>query len=195
MSIQGCSLFLHSYHALDILVAFIAFEDHIAGMTALTLAASGKKSPPPSAAPTARERSAAARIVGLLSVAPTEGRSRIEVIDGEGERAEMPEALTEILYRAAELVAAGHLVAIMPDEEILSSQEAADLLNVSRQYLVRLVDSGELPAQKVGTHRRLRVTDVLAFKSERDAKRTKALDRLTALSEDAGGYVLGGEVD
>ncbi|MGR9244130.1 helix-turn-helix domain-containing protein (plasmid) [Rhizobium leguminosarum] len=76
----------------------------------------------------------------------------------------------------------------MPDEEMLSTQAASDILNVSRQYLVRLVDTGELAGEKVGSHRRLRAVDVAAFKAVRDAKRTSALDRLSSLSEDAGGY-------
>jgi excisionase family DNA binding protein len=67
---------------------------------------------------------------------------------------------------------------------------AADILNISRQYLVRLVDTGELAGEKVGSHRRLRAADVAAFKAVRDAKRTSALDRLSSLSEDAGGYEL-----
>jgi len=138
----------------------------------------------------ARERTAAARIAALLSSAPATERRPVAVVDAEGERVEVPAALTAIIYRAAELIAEGHPVAVMSDDEVLSTQDAADLLNVSRQYLVRLVDAGELPAQKVGSHRRLRLADVLAFKAQRDAKRTSALDRLTTLSEDAGGYAL-----
>jgi excisionase family DNA binding protein len=71
---------------------------------------------------------------------------------------------------------------------MLSSQAAAEVLNISRQYLVQLVDAGELDAVKVGAHRRLRLADVVAFKAARDAKRTSALDHLTALSEAVGGY-------
>ncbi len=92
------------------------------------------------------------------------------------------------MHRAAELLAEGRPVIVLPDEEMLSTQAAADLLNVSRQYLVRIVDAGELPAVKVGSHRRLRAADVVAFKAVRDAKRRSALDRLTALSEELGGY-------
>ncbi|MDK1390072.1 excisionase family DNA-binding protein [Sinorhizobium sp. 8-89] len=79
------------------------------------------------------------------------------------------------MYQAAALLAEGRPVAVLPDEEMLSTQAAADILNVSRQYLVRSVDAGELPAEKIGSHRRLRATDVAAFKATRDAKRALAL--------------------
>ena len=111
-------------------------------------------------------------------------------MDAEGERVEIPAALTAIIYRAAEFIAEGHLVAVMSNDEVLSTQDATDLLNISRQYLVRLVDAGDLWAHKVGSHRRLQVADVLTFKTQRDAKCGSALDRLTAMSEDVGGYEL-----
>ena len=103
---------------------------------------------------------------------------------------ELPTALTEVMHRAAELLAQGRPVAVIPEEEMLTTQAAADLLNVSRQYLVRLVDSGGLAAVKVGSHRRLRASDVVAFKIERDAGRTSALNRLAELSEEADGYAV-----
>ena len=174
----------------EVVVAFIAFKRHIGPMSASVRPSSGKMPPDTAKAIPARERTAAARIAALLSSAPAKERRPVAVVDAEGERVEVPAALTAIIYRAAELIAEGHPVAVMSDDEVLSTQDAADLLNVSRQYLVRLVDAGDLPAQKVGSHRRLRLADVLAFKAQRDAKRTSALDRLTTLSEDAGGYAL-----
>lgn len=119
---------------------------------------------------------------------PAKDRGIVEVVGAKGQRLEVPAALTEIIYRAAELLAEGRPVAVMPNEEVLSTREAAGLLNISRQYLVRLVDAGELPAHKVGSHRRLHVADIVAFKAKRDAQRASALDRLTELSEDVGGY-------
>ena len=65
---------------------------------------------------------------------------------------------------------------------------AADLLNVSRQHLVRLLDERKLPHTKTGKHRRLRIKDVLAFKTKRDKNRAAKLDKLTRLSKDLGGY-------
>ncbi|RFB88984.1 DNA-binding protein [Rhizobium leguminosarum bv. trifolii] len=144
----------------------------------------------PNAVP-APERSAAARIASLLRATSKKQRGSVQVIDADGERMEVPHSLAEIMYRAAELLAAGRPVTVLPEEEMLSTQAAANILNVSRQYLVRLVDTGELPAEMVGSHRRLRATDVAAFQATRDAKRTTALDRLTSLSEDVDGYQLG----
>jgi excisionase family DNA binding protein len=136
------------------------------------------------------ERSAAARIASLLRATSNKRQGSVQVVDADGERVEVPHALAEIIYRAAEFLAEGRPVTVLPDEEMLSTQAAANILNVSRQYLVRLVDTGELPAEMVGSHRRLRATDVAAFKATRDAKRAGALDRLTSLSEDVGGYEL-----
>ncbi len=79
---------------------------------------------------------------------------------------------------------------VIADDELLTTQAAADVLNVSRQYLVRLVDGGRLPAVKVGSHRRLRASDVEAFRRARDLDREVSLDRLVALSEEAGGSAL-----
>lgn len=115
----------------------------------------------------------------------------IQIIDANGERMDVPHALVDAMYQAAALLAEGCTVTVLPDEEMLSTQAAADILNMSRQYLVRLIDTGEIPAEKVGSHRRLRATDVAVFKAHRDARRASVLDRLTSLSEDIGGYELG----
>ena len=113
------------------------------------------------------------------------------MIDREGHRIDVPDALAAVVARAASLMSEGHKVSVIADDEMLTTQAAAERLNVSRQYVVRLVDRGMLPSIRVGTHRRLRLADVLAYKIQRDADRDAALDRLTALSEEAGGYRLG----
>ncbi|WP_244564594.1 helix-turn-helix domain-containing protein [Rhizobium sullae] len=173
------------------MVALVAFTIHIAGMAVSHRTSSDKTSTKTSNAIPAPERSAAARVASLLLASSKKRQGIVQVIDADGKRQELPIALAEVMYRAAELLAEGRPVTVLPDEEMLSTQAAADILNVSRQYLVRLVDTGELPAEKVGSHRRLRAADVAALKTTRDAKRASALDRLASLSEDVGGYELG----
>jgi len=137
---------------------------------------------------TSAERASAARVAALMSRSSTKGGGVIQVANATGEHVELPAPLADALLRAAELIAEGRPVTVLADETMLTTQAAADILNVSRQYLVRLVDSGRLPAVRVGSHRRLFASDVAALKVARDRDRDAALDRLVALSEAAGGY-------
>ena len=174
--------------ALETEVAFVAYTAHSVSMAISSR--SGKKPRQLSQAIPARERMSAARIASLLSPNSRRKRGVVQVIDAKGHRHELPILLVDVMYRAAGMLAEGRPVAVLSDENMLSTQAAADLLDVSRQYLVRIVDAGELVALKVGSHRRLRVADVVAFQIARDAKRTSALDRLIELSEATGGYAL-----
>ena len=66
---------------------------------------------------------------------------------------------------------------------LLTVEEAADILNVSRPYLVRMMEQGEIPHHKVGRHRRVRYQDLMDYKTAMDIKRSSALDELSALSQ------------
>ncbi len=92
------------------------------------------------------------------------------------------------------LLAQGREVSILPRDELLRTQAAADVLNVSRQYLVRLLDRGDIPCVRAGAHRRVRLADLIAYKARRDEQRDAALDRLSELSEADNGYE-GGDAD
>ncbi len=128
------------------------------------------------------------RLIEQANATPTASRDNCRLVAPGGESVALPATVSELIARLAELLARGEAVAIVPSARELTTQQAADLLNVSRQYLVRLVDTGVLPASRTGRHRRLRVVDVLAHKERRDRKRRAALDELTRLSEETGGY-------
>lgn len=106
----------------------------------------------------------------------------------KGEEVELPEAVFYVLERVAAVLARGDSITVVPVGKELTTQQAADLVNVSRQYLVRLLDEGRIPYTKTGKHRRLRIDDVVAFKEKRDAERTNDLRDLSQLTQEFGGY-------
>lgn len=112
----------------------------------------------------------------------------VRLVGAGGEEITLPESACRVLKEVVHQLAQGHAVAIMPVHMELTTQEAADLLNVSRQYLVRLLEQGAIPFSKAGTHRRIRFGDLMAYKRERDVKRRQGLKRLTQLSEELGLY-------
>lgn len=118
--------------------------------------------------------------------------TELVIEDGKARLRVPPPALEAFRVVIRKLLDQG-TVGVVGIEEELSTQEAADLLNVSRQYVVRLMDEGHLEHHMVGTHRRALLQDVLAFKRERDAKRRSALGKLIRLSEDHGLYEDGRE--
>lgn len=135
---------------------------------------------------------AGAAIEALDSQTRRRKRHRRLVVHAEGSRAApvpLPESASEILTRALELIAEGSGVAVVPVDTEITTQQAADLLNVSRPYVVGLLERGEIPFRKVGSRRRVRLADVVAYRAAQEARSKAALDELAAEAQDLGlGY-------
>jgi excisionase family DNA binding protein len=110
------------------------------------------------------------------------------VIGPDGQRVELSRQLYELLERLVCQVREGGAVQVITYHRDLTTQQAAEILGVSRQYLVRLLEQGDLPFTKTGTHRRLRLEDVLAYRRRRGDQRRAALDRLARASQEMGDY-------
>ena len=87
-----------------------------------------------------------------------------------------------------EILTRGDAVTVVPVGKELTTQQAADMLNISRQFLIRLLDEGKLPYSKTGKHRRLKIEDVLAYKEKRSKERRAGLRKLSELTQEFGGY-------
>jgi excisionase family DNA binding protein len=105
-----------------------------------------------------------------------------------GEEILLPESVYQILRQVTHLMAEGKAISLVPRDHYLSSQEAADLLNVSRPHLYTLLDQKQIPFIKVGSHRRIRFEDLMLYKRNRDSQRHQSLSTLTALSQELGFY-------
>ena len=110
------------------------------------------------------------------------------LVGPQGESITLPGSVFHVLERVVEVMARGDSITVVPVGREMTTQQAADLLNVSRQYLVRLLDEGRIPFRMTGKHRRVRIEDVLAFKDTRDRDRRAGLRQLSRMTEEFGGY-------
>ena len=143
--------------------------------------------------PTEAEADLARRAAGRLAARVADGtplRLRLEG-DAPEEALELPPSAVALLRDALEALAAGRGVAVVVQEAELTTVEAAEVLGVSRPYLIRLLEERRIPHRKVGRHRRVRADDVMAYKAAIDAEREAVLDRLAAEAQAQGmGYDL-----
>lgn len=103
--------------------------------------------------------------------------------NGEADDLVLPGHVLQILLDVLSEISKGNAISLIPYHQELSTQQAADLLNVSRPFLVGLLEKGEIPFRKVGAHRRVLLKDVLVYKEQTGRLREKALDDLTEFSQ------------
>lgn len=129
--------------------------------------------------PPTEEDSALARMSGtvLARYAHANRPLRVRVTEQE-QTIELPPGAVELLLEILQAMAAGRGVTIIPQNAELTTVQAAEILNVSRPFLIKLLENGTIPYHKVGTHRRVRMEDVMHYKEAIDREREAALDQL-----------------
>ncbi len=125
----------------------------------------------------------------LASVAKLFARpDHVALIDEHGNRAHIPEVLFAYFARIVRLMSEHKAIVMLPEDEAFTTQAAANYLGVSRQFFVGLLEKGEIPFHRVGTHRRVTFKDLLEYEKKRDRTRREAMDRLTDEVIKAGLY-------
>lgn len=114
--------------------------------------------------------------------------SPAKLVGANGEATTIPESVYQVLRQVVHAMALGQAISIAPQEHEMTTQQAADILNVSRPHLVKLLEQEEIPYIKVGSHRRVRYQDLMIYKQRRDTKRSHFLDELIQESQDMGFY-------
>lgn len=104
------------------------------------------------------------------------------------DKMDLPLSALRLLEYILKEIGAGNELAVISTDKVLSTQEAADLLNCSRPHLVKLVESGQLPFSKVGKHRRIRLRDLLDYKQAAKEKQEKLIRQLMQTDEETGLY-------
>jgi excisionase family DNA binding protein len=115
-------------------------------------------------------------------------RDSAKLVSSDGEELDIPESVYALLVRIVSEMDQGNGVTVLPVHAELTTQQAAGLLNVSRPYLVRLLQEGEIPFHAVGRHRRIYVKDLLEYKDRRDTRRRHLLKKMTREAQEAGLY-------
>jgi excisionase family DNA binding protein len=115
-------------------------------------------------------------------------RQRAALVGPDDQRHEIPDSVYRLLLSVLKIMQEGKAVSIVPQMQELTTQRAANLLGVSRQFFVRLLDDQKLPFHRIGTHRRVYLKDVLEFRKRRDQQRKKSIKRIAKEEVARGTY-------
>lgn len=133
--------------------------------------------------PTKDEIASAAEAATALANA-REDSGKLAIAGPAGEPVCLAPAIADLIVDLLGHVARGDMVTLVPTGAMLTTQQAADILNVSRPYLSRLLKEEKIPFVQVGSHRRVPLMDLMAYKERRDAGRNKALSDLARLGQE-----------
>lgn len=147
-----------------------------------------RKSPIPTEADIELSTRSSRILASLINSHDRTQKITIESENGREESLLIPSVAYKLLIDILSQISQGNAVTLVPVQAELSTQQAANLLNVSRPYLIKLLESGEIPYRKIGKHRKILAKDLYEYKTEIDAKRSQSLNELTALSEELNLY-------
>jgi excisionase family DNA binding protein len=115
-------------------------------------------------------------------------RGNAKLVGPGGQEIAIPEPVHDLLLIILKNLQVGKAVSIVPEHQQLTTQRAANILGVSRPFLVRLLEIGDMPFHMVGSHRRIYLRDLLDYKRRRDAARHQAINNMARAEMEAGTY-------
>ena len=110
------------------------------------------------------------------------------LVDAQGNRTELPEDIYQLLLQVKRIIEHHQVITLVPQDQKLTTQAAANLLGVSRPHLVSLIKSNQIRCTFAGKHRRVALNDLLEYMAKRDQERRGALNRMTKAVDEAGLY-------
>jgi excisionase family DNA binding protein len=141
---------------------------------------------PDTAMPSPQDTQLATRASQVLA---SKAEAELRVTLDDGTELTLPKAATRLLYHLLTQLSFGNAVTLIPIHAELTTQEAADYLNVSRPFLVKLLETGKIPYHMVGTHRRVKFAHLAAFRKNAEQERQEAMEELAKQAQELGmGY-------
>ena len=128
------------------------------------------------------ERQELSNLVDNLS-----GLGKIAIV-ADGQKIEMPSIVSIALMEVIKTLNKGNSITLIPMDKELTTQQAADILNVSRPYFIKLLETGEIPFKKTGTHRKILMQDLMKYRDQRAETRKSKIEELSNLSQELGLY-------
>ena len=166
------------------LIAFTCFSAYMANMRATKRTAMSEQALT-QRPPTEKEVRQASEAVRAIATALTpKGLPFTVSKNGDRTEIDLSPALGQLVLDVLTHVARGEMITFVPYGAELTTKEAADLLNISRPFLISLLDAEKIDYHRVGTHRRIRASDVLAYRAKRNAERGSALSELQRLGQE-----------
>jgi excisionase family DNA binding protein len=117
-----------------------------------------------------------------------EPAKNLQLVGPDGVAEDIPEEIYAVLREVFQHLKDGQAISLIPDDTLLTTQQAAEILNVSRPYLYRLLDADEIPFVRVGTHRKLRLADVVALRERRRDESRNALNAIATINQECDDY-------
>jgi excisionase family DNA binding protein len=134
------------------------------------------------------ERAARVRDAYRRYFVNAEPARHLQLVGPDGVAEDIPIEIYAVLREVFQHLKDGQAISLIPDDTLLTTQQAAEILNISRPYLYRLLDADEIPFVRVGTHRKLRLADVEALRERRRNESRKALNAIAALNQECDDY-------
>lgn len=134
--------------------------------------------------PTDEEANNAAALASALARAQKLNDGTIYIRDGKHDGLAISPAVVDLLLNLLGLISANQMITLVPTGSLLTTQKAADLLNISRPHLVKLLKENEISYVNVGTHRKIKFEDLMAYKDRRDKDQLKALDDIIEIGQE-----------
>ena len=125
-------------------------------------------------------------IVELLS--KISNLDQFVMLKSDGQEVKIPSSVSRVLYEIISIMSKGGAMTIIPMEKELTTQQAADILNVSRPFLIKLLENGQISFHKVGTHRKIYMKDLMDFKENLNINRSNKISEIITLSQEYGLY-------